>query len=80
MFGLLTSVAAVPAIVGTTEAIRQGQRQNAREQHRGRKTELAVSLPRRDEQWSGVIDGGVVVLSNGKVRISLSRFLPRRNC
>ncbi|KAH6959996.1 hypothetical protein BKA56DRAFT_701232 [Ilyonectria sp. MPI-CAGE-AT-0026] len=43
VLGLLTAVAACPAIVGTTESIRQGQRKNSKEQHRGVKSNLIVS-------------------------------------
>ena len=72
VFGILAAAVAVPAVVGTTEAVRQGQRQNAREEHRGRKSELVASLPagssasrqRREE-----FDGAIVVLWRNKVRI-----------
>ncbi|KAJ5292185.1 hypothetical protein N7478_001436 [Penicillium angulare] len=40
---LLTAIAACPAIVGTTEAVRQSQRTNAKEKHRGVKSNLIVS-------------------------------------
>ena len=71
VLGLLAAVAAVPAVVGTTEAVRQGQRQNAKEEHRGRKGELVATLPagssasrqRRDE-----FSSAIVVLWRNKVR------------
>ncbi|TAQ83842.1 hypothetical protein B7494_g7834 [Chlorociboria aeruginascens] len=42
VLGIITSIAACPAIIGTTEAVRQGQRQNAKEKHRGRKANLLL--------------------------------------
>ncbi|TQB68696.1 hypothetical protein MPDQ_002900 [Monascus purpureus] len=43
VLGLLTAVAACPAIVGVNETVVQGQRQNAKNRHRGRKSNLVVS-------------------------------------
>lgn len=60
------AVAACPAIVGTTEAIRHAQRQNTREEQRGRKTHLTVSLLRRSV-YSARFDGAAVVLKAGKL-------------
>lgn len=67
VLGILTAIAACPAIIGTTEAVRQGQRQNAREKHRGLKTNLAVVCP-RTTRGGREIDGCEVVLSDNKVR------------
>jgi hypothetical protein len=72
VLGLLTAIAACPAIVGTTEAIRQGQRKNAREQHRGVKSNLIVSCHSASPAGKEV-DGCAIVLRNNKVRI------PRRD-
>jgi len=66
VFGILTAVVAAPAIVGTTEAIRYGQNQNRREEHRGRKHNLTVSLARRSF-YSSRFDGAFVVLNNHKL-------------
>jgi hypothetical protein len=68
VFGILTAVAACPAIIGTTEAIRQGQRQNAREEHRGRKSNLTITLPVRNS-YSEQFDGAMVVLKDNKLYI-----------
>jgi hypothetical protein len=65
--GLLTAIAACPAIVGTTEAIRQGQRKSAKEQHRGVKSNLIVSCASSSHAGSE-IDRCAIVLRNNKVR------------
>lgn len=66
VLGILTAIAACPAIIGTTEAVRQGQVQNKREQHRGQKTHLVASCTKNSSQ-SGQINGGMVVLKDHKV-------------
>lgn len=66
VLGLLSAVVACPAIIGTTEAVRQGQRQNAREEHRGRKSNLTVTLPVRN-YYSAKFDGAMVVLKDDKL-------------
>ena len=73
VLGLLTAIAACPAIIGTTEAVRQGQNKNAKERHRGQKTNLVASCVKHSSQ-SAQINGGMVVLKNHKVR-----FLTRQN-
>lgn len=40
VLGLLKAIAACPAIIGTSEAVRQGQRKNAKEKHRDQKSNL----------------------------------------
>jgi hypothetical protein len=67
VLGILTAIAACPAIIGTTEAVRQGQRQSAREKHRGLKTNLSVVCSRASK-GGREIDGCEVVLSEDKVR------------
>lgn len=62
VLGILTSIAACPAIIGTVEAVRQGQRQSAKERHRGEKTNLVVSSSNSE------IDGCPVELRDGRVR------------
>lgn len=71
VLGILTAIAACPAIIGTTEAVRQGQRQSAKEKHRGLKTNLSVVCSRATK-GGREIDGCEVVLSENKVRV----FLP----
>jgi hypothetical protein len=71
VLGILTSIAACPAIIGTVEAVRQGQRQSAKERHRGAKTNLVVSASNSE------IDGCPVELRDGRVRHFLnSCFVP----
>jgi len=67
VLGILTAIAACPAIIGTTEAVRQGQRQSSKEKHRGLKTNLVVNCS-RVSRGGREIDGCAVVLSNNKVR------------
>ncbi|MCJ1479693.1 hypothetical protein MMC13_008379 [Lambiella insularis] len=71
VLGILTAVAACPAIIGTTEAVRQGQRNNAKERHRGQKANLVVSCPTKSSR-SAQIDGGMVVLRKNKLYIDVS--------
>ena len=70
VLGILTSIAACPAIIGTTEAVRQGQAQNKREQHRGQKTNLVATCTKNSSQ-SSQINGGLIVLKNNKVSSSI---------
>jgi hypothetical protein len=67
VLGILTAIAACPAIIGTTEAVRQGQRQNAREKHRGLKTNLVVVCSRATANGRE-IDGCEIILAENKVR------------
>jgi len=64
VLGIITAIAACPAIVGTTEAVRQGQHKNAKEKHRGAKTNLVVSCVNSE------IDGRPVVLRDGRLFIT----------
>jgi hypothetical protein len=66
VLGILTSIAACPAIIGTTEAIRQGQSQNKKQQHRGRKSNLLVTCSDPSRKARN-IHGGTVVLRDKKV-------------
>jgi hypothetical protein len=66
VLGIITSIAACPAIIGTTEAVRSGQKQNARERHRSRKANLLVTC-NDPSRKSRDIHGGTVVLRNKKV-------------
>jgi len=77
--GIITSIAACPAIIGTTEAVRQGQKQNAREKHRSRKANLLVTC-HDPSRKSRDIHGGTVVLRDKKLYVTnvnpKSKFLP----
>ncbi|ODN92825.1 hypothetical protein L198_05621 [Cryptococcus wingfieldii CBS 7118] len=70
-FGLLTAIAACPAIIGTTEAIQQGQKTNAREQHRGKKVNLTVKLHGAD-MYREKFEGALVVLKDNKLWVEHS--------
>lgn len=70
VLGILTAVGACPAIVGTTEAVQQGQKQNARERKRGEKTNLTVLCSGATERGKE-INGCEVVLSDNKVSQSV---------
>lgn len=74
VLGILTAIAACPAIVGTTEAVRQGQRTNAREKYRGVKSNLIVSCA-SSSPAGREIDGCAIVLRNNKVRILRRRLV-----
>ncbi|KAI7265845.1 hypothetical protein KC343_g3757 [Hortaea werneckii] len=65
VFGLLTAVVAAPAIAGTTEGIRYGQKNNQREEHRGKKYNLTVTLARRS-RYSQQFDGAQIILKDNK--------------
>ncbi|KAF1936628.1 hypothetical protein EJ02DRAFT_387045, partial [Clathrospora elynae] len=70
VLGILTAIAACPAIIGTTEAVRQGQRQSAKEKHRGLKTNLSV-ICSRASKGGREIDGCEVVLSETKLYLNV---------
>ncbi len=76
VFGIITAIAACPAIVGTNEAVMQGQKQNAREKHRGLKSNLIVNcVP--TSRYASVVNGVGVVLENNKVsRARYSQIYP----
>jgi hypothetical protein len=67
VLGIITAIAACPAIVGTNEAVMQGQKQNAREKHRGLKSNLIANCL-TTSRYANVINGATVVLQNNKVR------------
>lgn len=74
VLGLLTAIAACPAIIGTTEAVRSWQNKNAKEKHRGQKTNLVASCVKPSSQ-SAQINGGMVVLRNHKLYIQVAQDL-----
>ncbi|KAH8586763.1 hypothetical protein B0O99DRAFT_695173 [Bisporella sp. PMI_857] len=69
VLGIITSIAACPAIIGTTEAVRQGQNQNAKNKHRGRKANLLVTCSDPSSKARD-IHGGTVVLRDGKFYVT----------
>jgi hypothetical protein len=69
VLGILTAVAACPAIIGTTEAIRQGQRKSAKEKHRGLKTNI-VAMCGTDCPEAREVDGARVVLRENKLYLA----------
>ncbi|KAF2100175.1 hypothetical protein NA57DRAFT_54274 [Rhizodiscina lignyota] len=69
VLGILTSIAACPAIIGTTEAVRQGQKTSAKEKHRGLKSNLFVSCSTTTRSGREV-NGSEVVLQNNKLYLS----------
>jgi hypothetical protein len=79
VFGILTAIAVCPAIVGTTEAVRQGQRKNSKEIHRGLKSNLFVSCTTNTRAGKEV-NGSAIVLRNGKVRSRDSVNIVPRSC
>lgn len=76
VLGIITSIAACPAIVGTTEAIRYAQKQNNREEHRSRRTNLTVSLLNRSS-YSARFDGAFIVLKDNKLWVDTSGVAQR---
>ncbi|KAL8903089.1 MAG: hypothetical protein Q9207_004168 [Kuettlingeria erythrocarpa] len=69
VLGLLTAIAACPAIIGTTEAVRQGQTKNAKEKHRGQKLNLVARCPNSKSSKKSQVDGRLVVLRENKLFI-----------
>lgn len=67
VLGVLTSVAACPAIVGVNEAIQSSQKSQAKQRHRGRKMNLVVSCTDPSSRMSRYINGSYVVLKDRKV-------------
>ncbi|KAK5725245.1 hypothetical protein LTR17_013114 [Elasticomyces elasticus] len=79
VLGILTAIAAAPAIVGTTEAVRQGQKNNSRESHRGRKTNLSVTLLRRSSTRHAALNDALVVLKDNKLYVDARPDVPDGN-
>ena len=69
VLGILTAIAACPAIIGTTEAVRQGQRKSAKEQHRGLKMNLVATCG-TDCPEAREVDGARVVLRENKLYLA----------
>ena len=70
VLGIMTAVAACPAIIGTTEAVREGQRKNAKDRHRGRRVNLVASCRTAlGAKFRSLLDGGLIMLRNNNVSI-----------
>ncbi|KAL1960175.1 hypothetical protein VTO42DRAFT_8718 [Malbranchea cinnamomea] len=72
VLGLLTAVAACPAIVGINETVQHGQRQEAKKRHRGRKMNLVVSCSDPSKK-SRDVNGAYIVLRNHKLYVSTTK-------
>ncbi|KAF2088741.1 hypothetical protein K490DRAFT_72468 [Saccharata proteae CBS 121410] len=66
---MLLAIATLPAMLGTQEAIHQGQRKERREEHRARRCNLVVSCTKSSVR-SRDINGRPVVLKNNKLYIN----------
>jgi len=66
VLSILIALAAAPGLLGTQEAIRQGQAKERREEHRARRCNLIASCVRSSRR-SREINGRRVVLRDGKV-------------
>ncbi|SPO06227.1 uncharacterized protein DNG_08916 [Cephalotrichum gorgonifer] len=69
VLGIITAIAACPAIVGTNEAIMISQRKQAKEEHRTRKTNLVVACSDPSAKAEDV-DQSFVVLRDHKLWIA----------
>lgn len=66
VLSMVLALVTVPAVLGTNEAIRQGQSKEKREEHRARRCNLIVTCVSSSKR-SREIDGKQVVLRGGKV-------------
>jgi len=69
VLGIITAIAACPAIIGTTEAVRQGQSQHKKQRHKGRKSNLLVTCSDPSRKARD-IHGGTVVLRDKKLYVT----------
>ncbi|KAF2677416.1 hypothetical protein K458DRAFT_243183, partial [Lentithecium fluviatile CBS 122367] len=65
---LILALAAVPGMLGTQEAIRQGQQKERREEHRARRCNL-VARCIKSSSWSRMINGRPLILRDGAIYI-----------
>ncbi|KAF2429004.1 hypothetical protein EJ08DRAFT_671249 [Tothia fuscella] len=79
VFGIITAIAACPAIVGTNEAVMQGQRQNMKERHRGLKTSLYVNCVTAS-RGGAEVNGGRVVLRDNILIVATSTKAYLEDC
>jgi hypothetical protein len=68
VLGILIAVITAPGLLGSQEAIRQGQAKDKREEHRARRCNLIATCVKSSPR-SREIDGRPVVLRNGKLWI-----------
>ncbi|KZM26432.1 uncharacterized protein EKO05_0005925 [Ascochyta rabiei] len=68
VLGILIAVIVAPGLLGSQEAIRQGQSKDKREEHRARRCNLIATCVKSSPR-SREIDGRPVVLRNGKLWI-----------
>jgi hypothetical protein len=68
VLGILIAAITAPGLLGSQEAIRQGQSKDKREEHRARRCNLIASCVKSSPR-SREIDGRPVVLRNGKLWI-----------
>jgi hypothetical protein len=66
VLSMIVALNAAPALLGTQEAIRQGQAKEKREEHRARRCNLIATCVQSSKR-SSEIDGRRVVLLNNKV-------------
>ncbi|OMP87962.1 hypothetical protein BK809_0008056 [Diplodia seriata] len=78
VLGIITAIAACPAIVGTNQAVLQGQHKSAKEKHRGLKTNLVVSCT-GTSSGAHEVNGRAVVLLNNKLYINTPALLDLPN-
>ena len=67
---LLLALAAVPGMLGTQEAIHQGQQKERREEHRARRCNLIATCTKSSAR-AREINGRPLVLRDGAVRTNL---------
>jgi hypothetical protein len=72
VLGIISAIVAAPAIVGTSEAIRYGQKQNNRSEHRQKKHNLEVTLLKRST-YSPRFERAKIVLKDNKFYVDTRR-------
>jgi hypothetical protein len=68
VLSILIAIIAAPGLLGSSEAIRQSQSQEKREEHRARRCNLVVTCVKSSGR-SRELNGRIVVLRNGKLYI-----------
>lgn len=70
---VLSVLIAFGAITGASEGLKASQSKARREEHRSRKNNLIVNVPKSSE-YSVILEGRRVVLSGEKVRLLMLAF------
>lgn len=65
---MLVALTSTPALMGTQEAIRQGQQKERKEAHRARRCNMVVTCVKQN-RWSDSIDHKKIVLRDGRLVI-----------